>query len=781
MLKSLFLSSYFINICYHRHHINELINRESRAPHYLLHGTSRVTADQAKLFFRKKLLFDLDRFSPELIAQVIQAYTSNGLVDLKRIFMEAMATKDTEDDSNQPALLNAGTVRATCMPDALKHMQAQHSPEYIESMIVSKCCERMMHGPKHTTLYKFFRDRSDDPRFLSRKNMLQILHTFDILIDKKDFEGFFTKHACSSGSIDILEFLKTLFPAQDLDSTAFAHEHESNVPRPNLNFQEITSRPAGAHLSAAPDRHHSVEDLLDRLRQKRHALEASTFAPPDAARSSSPRPASAAAVLSRSAGYAATPVVVNVPNPFAQRPDSPQERRERSAQQSRPSTRGTSAGESRGWSPSPGGRVIGFFAPTLDLFSTPHAELAIHSARDGNQALAALRPTSAPASGGTLHTGARLSQPQQQRTGSRSRRRGNSRASDDLGFQDLRVSQISPRAPALSLAMPEPVLFDEALQDIMQSSLQKALLELTDSPRTSPVHSPIITNERPQSRASRPVSASATTRPKSARSHSQSTRDREKDGNVFAGNNVDTKNALTEEAPVSTAPFVNTEPIVLVTQLKQQARIQRPSSAPASRTNGSPRSQKLSPSSVAAPGVTPPMDPPSFPEEPRVPLLSIPIPEMPARQQRPKTSARSARRPARPTEAPAHVNYVLDPNYVDASDSLVFPESPRLIAPSPSPSPRSARSARTIDSAVTVTSVSPKSPVYTGQARTNRVDPTSPLLTNQYRLYKNYSRTSNNEYGMFSTHYLKAVRKNNRLFEKQITSRSPNFTEGKSG
>lgn len=737
--------------------------------------------DQAKLFFRKKLLFDIDCFSPELIAQVMHAYTSNGLIDLKRIFVEAMATKDADDGSSQPALLNAGTVRATCLPEALKHMQAQQSPEYIESMIVSKCCERLSHGAKHTNLYKFFRDRSDDPRFLSRKNMLNILHSFDILLDKKAFDAFFNKHDCGSGTIETLEFLKKLFPAQDVESNAFVPE-QTYVPRPNLQFQDIVPRPVSSSFSAAPDRQRSVEDLLERLRQKRQALETATYAPPHSA-ASSPRPASAAAVLGRGARPGATPVVVNVPNLFGKPPESPLSGSGRSAHRSRPSSRGVSAGETRAWSPSPaGGRVIGFFAPTLDLFSTPHAELAIQSARDGGHAVAAARPTSAPASGGTLHTGARFAQPPQQRTGSRSRKRGTSAASDDFGFQELRVSQLSPRAPVLSLAAPEPMLFDEALQDIMQSSLQKALLELTDSPRVSPVQS-LNTTDRPHSR-SRPASASATTRPRSARTPCQAAQHRVKEGNIFteesANATIHTSRAI-PETPSSVPSFVNKEPIVLVTQIKQELRVQRPASAPVSRAKGSPRFQKLSPSSVAGPATTPSTDSASHSAEPRVPMLNMPNSVGPERQQRPKTSARSARRPTRPVDIPVHTNYVLDPSYVDATDSLVFPEGPRLTAPSPSPSPRSAHSTRTFDTAATFTSVNTKSPVYTGQTRTNRVDPTSPQLSSQYRLYKNYSRTSNNEYGMFSTLYLKAVRKNNRLFEKKIRSRSPIFAEGKSG
>jgi len=768
--------------------INDMINRESRAPHYLLHGTSKLTVDQAKLYFRKKLLFDLDQFSPELVSQVMRAYTSNGLVDVKRIFLEALATKDAPNEDTESAelsaqpLLNAGTVRTPAMPPVMR--QVHHSPESIERLIMDKCSERQTTGLAHTNLYKLFREKSDDERLIPRKGILKILHMFDILLDKKDFEAFFAKHDRGDGFIEILPFLRVIFPPEEAESNRFAPMDEVKPTRPTLNFHEIVNRREyNAAPSAAPDRHRSVEDLLEHLRIKRHALESAAYAPP------SSRPASAAATArygppSRPSATPVTAVSMGN-NPFQNIPGSPS--RGRSAQGGRQSSRATSAnGDSRQRAESPSGKVVGFFAPTLDLFSTPHAEFAITSAREGSQFAVSgtgARPTSAPA--GTLRTGPRFAQATHSRSG-----RSPASTMEDAGVQGLNVSKMSPRAPALSLAMPEPALFDSALHDIMQSSLQKALLELTaESPSASPSpvhtphspayaspHSPMSVRES-MSERTRPTSASATMRSRGAsRGHSASGR-----GESISRDSSPVRNFFAESpspSPALAGFGGNTEPIVLVSQVKQQPRVQRPSSAPSTHAGGSPRAQKVQihfrPESPPSATLCEEAKVSFAPAEPRVPVLHIPKPEE-VHKQRPKSSAR--RSGHKHTEAPAPCHYVMDPNYVDAADSLVFPDTPKLIAHSPAPSSRGPSSARTATTTHTLDSsafsMSMKAPTFTGQARTKRIDPTGPKLIRQYQMYKNYNRTSNNEYGLFSTHFLKAVRKSNRLHEKQIRSRSP--------
>ena len=262
-----------------------MINRESRAPHYLLHGTSRMTMAQARIYFKKKLNFDIDAyFSAELLQQVMSAYTTNGLVEMKRIFLEAMSIKDTpssyastsastsadgaaggatagnidstgasngasngtiaaagdaenDDILAHRSLLNGAMVTVNKMPSSLK--QTRLSPEDIERLLCSKCNERLKNDHPHASLHKMFREGGNsnnnsnngsggsggglnaDARFITRKGMYKVLNQFDIIMDRLDFNAFFAKHDRGDGNIDIHRFLKKLLPPDNVNDNPF--------------------------------------------------------------------------------------------------------------------------------------------------------------------------------------------------------------------------------------------------------------------------------------------------------------------------------------------------------------------------------------------------------------------------------------------------------------------------------------------------------------------------------------------------------------------------------
>lgn len=211
------------------------MNAEGRAPHYLLHGTSRMTFEQAKLYFRRKLHFDLDQFSPDLILQVLRAYTHNGLVDMKKVFLEAMAIKSAPDPTSESddalmhqPLLNGAIVTVTKPPVALQYVR--QTPEDIEAALCAKCQERLQCSTQpHAYLHKIFSDPDSDGRTISRRAIHKVLRTFDILLDQRDFDAFFAKHDRGDGHIDVPLLLRRLLPAVDLNENPFLPKSPSTV------------------------------------------------------------------------------------------------------------------------------------------------------------------------------------------------------------------------------------------------------------------------------------------------------------------------------------------------------------------------------------------------------------------------------------------------------------------------------------------------------------------------------------------------------------------------
>ena len=204
--------------------INDLVNRESRAPHYILHGTDKMTMQQAKAFFRQKLHFDIDSLPNNLFERVVQQYSVNGLFEIKTLILQAMSMEDRSDDQDYSllnrSLLNGSLVSVDRMPNSLK--QAKRSPEDIERVICLKCNERLKTNHPHASLHKIFRDStSTDTRVITRTGMGRVLQSFDIIMDSDDFDRFFAKHDRGDGVIDIHTLLKQLLPPDNLNDNPY--------------------------------------------------------------------------------------------------------------------------------------------------------------------------------------------------------------------------------------------------------------------------------------------------------------------------------------------------------------------------------------------------------------------------------------------------------------------------------------------------------------------------------------------------------------------------------
>lgn len=255
-----------------RSHINDMINRESRAPHYILHGTTKMTLPQAKLFFKHKLYFDLDSMiSPEVRNTILTKYTIDGLVQVKTIILEALSMKNVKEMENLStlygSLLNGSLVSVDRMPSSLK--QAKLSPADIEQLIRSKCNERLKNDHPHASLHKMLRDNdSIDARVITRSGMNKILRLFDIIMDQDDFERFFLKHDRGDGVIDVHQLIKVLLPPDNLSDNplipkdpkdAYAESQLSNALR------NITGKQRRVTLLNGIGSNRLVDGLLDDL------------------------------------------------------------------------------------------------------------------------------------------------------------------------------------------------------------------------------------------------------------------------------------------------------------------------------------------------------------------------------------------------------------------------------------------------------------------------------------------------------------------------------------
>lgn len=266
-------------LIYVRKKLNEMINRESRAPHYLLHGNTRMTENQAKDFLRGRLGINIDDqsvFSVQLKSAVLQEYRSNSLIDVKRILLEAMAIKE---EHVRPAedligtllpnqtLLNSSTVCIDRLPLTLS--KSKISPEKIEELIIQKGTERFKSNLPHASMIKLFRDAEGDSRKISRKGMRTVLYKFDIVMSPEEFEAFFAKHDRGDGYIDIQSFLRVLMPAVDVDASPFVPKDPERVKlETSLSqvMEEMTGRRHEVNWLNGPSNGRTQPEFLQTLK-----------------------------------------------------------------------------------------------------------------------------------------------------------------------------------------------------------------------------------------------------------------------------------------------------------------------------------------------------------------------------------------------------------------------------------------------------------------------------------------------------------------------------------
>lgn len=196
-----------------RRSLRDKINRESRAPHYLINSVERMTKDQAMQYFVQKFAVNVD---DKLLNELHKLYNMKGLFNMKLFLRDAMAVPDQGKLGKDPNLLAGGTVTADEQPTSLRGIPM--SPSTIENTLANKISERLKIDQPMSSVHKIFKvsDTDGDVRYVNRTIMRNVLSKFDILPSDADFECFFRKNLKrSDGLIEVRPFLIALLTAGD--------------------------------------------------------------------------------------------------------------------------------------------------------------------------------------------------------------------------------------------------------------------------------------------------------------------------------------------------------------------------------------------------------------------------------------------------------------------------------------------------------------------------------------------------------------------------------------
>jgi hypothetical protein len=179
-----------------RQMIKELTNRDSRAPHYLLHSVHRMTNELAKSFFEKKLNI---RVESEMLNLLKEYFPSNGLIDMKRLMYTTMNLEDsTSMNHTNHSLINGAAVHVDYLPESLK--RTKYTPKQIEEMLFSKISERLKNNHPFSYLHRMFQDSVEvSSELVGKEKIRSVMQKFDIIVSDEDFENFIRSHSRSDG------------------------------------------------------------------------------------------------------------------------------------------------------------------------------------------------------------------------------------------------------------------------------------------------------------------------------------------------------------------------------------------------------------------------------------------------------------------------------------------------------------------------------------------------------------------------------------------------------
>lgn len=208
-----------------RERIKNITNKESRAPHYLLHSADRMTQKQAKEFFAKKLKFQV---SDEILQQVLTKFNSTGLMDMRRIIFHAMRHDADGVLGKDQALINGASVTVDANPATLQHLR--YTPLQITEMLYIKILGRMKTDQSLNGLRKLLLENGQESRLVSRQSIRKLLSNFDIIVNQEDFEAFFSKFDRGDGKVIVRKFFETILNVDQSNYNPF-------IPKSDEDFK----------------------------------------------------------------------------------------------------------------------------------------------------------------------------------------------------------------------------------------------------------------------------------------------------------------------------------------------------------------------------------------------------------------------------------------------------------------------------------------------------------------------------------------------------------------
>jgi hypothetical protein len=178
-----------------------------------------MTVNQARHFLEKRLYV---KASPQLLDELLEHYSANKLIDMKRVLRDAMGMTAEQGDVtlNTSALLNGGIVAVNKMPASLHGFS--RTPDQLKEELYVKMFERQKNDHPLANLHRVFRAAGQDTRRCDKEGLRAVFHRYDIIVNETDFDTFFSQHDRGDGFVDVRKFLISVMPEEDTVSNAIA-------------------------------------------------------------------------------------------------------------------------------------------------------------------------------------------------------------------------------------------------------------------------------------------------------------------------------------------------------------------------------------------------------------------------------------------------------------------------------------------------------------------------------------------------------------------------------
>ena len=208
--------------------IVQIVNREARPPHYILHSLSRMRLDQFKSFITHKLRVPSQDVNL-VMKLAVKHYLRDTLVDARKMLYDAMAFNKASKPNGEGEKKSNTMIEAHELPSTLRSIR--YTPEKIEEILVTKIGERAKNNNPLSTLHKLFKCGEKSTKTINRESLSQVFKRFDILTSRDDFENFYKHHDRGDGLIDIRHFLLRLIPQPDHSINPLAPKPSAEVKR----------------------------------------------------------------------------------------------------------------------------------------------------------------------------------------------------------------------------------------------------------------------------------------------------------------------------------------------------------------------------------------------------------------------------------------------------------------------------------------------------------------------------------------------------------------------